>query len=198
MKKIVIVFFLCAVFLTGCSNVELENRDFPTAAVVLYSEGKLEVFYAIPDLKGESGSENKEEKQEAVLTKGDTMEEVEQSFQYQSDKYLDMSHLKAVVFGKELMEQKEKFEEVLHYFEQNPVFARNMLVFSCDEKNQEGILDMAVNSDTSFGFYLENLYKNNPSIGKEEEITLGDLLGSIRKGEKIKLPEIKEDSVDLT
>ena len=198
MKKTGLIFLLCSLLLTGCSNVELENRDFPTAAVVLWEDGQLGVFYAIPDLEGEAGSDKKEEKQEAVLTKGDTMEEIEKSFQYQSDKYLDMSHPKAVVFGENLMKQKEKFQEVLSYFEQKPVFARNMLVFSCEEKEKEDILDMALEGDTSFGFYLENLYKNNPDIGKEKEMTLGDLLGEIRKKEKITMPEIKKDRIDLT
>ena len=91
MKKAGVILLMCALFLTGCSNVELENRDFPTAAVVLWEDGQLAVFYAIPDLEGEKGSDKKEEKQEAVLTKGDTMDEIEKSFQYQSDKYLDMS-----------------------------------------------------------------------------------------------------------
>lgn len=198
MKKLGMICLLCALFLTGCSNVELENRDFPTAAVVLWEEGKLEVFYAIPDLKGEEGSEQKEEEQEAVLMKGDTMEEIEKSFQYQSDKYLDMSHLKAVVFGEELMRQSEIFEEVLNYFEQNPVFARNMLVFSCKEQEKEDILEIALEGDTSFGFYLENLYKNNPDIGKDEEITLGDLLGAVRSQTELTLPQIKKDRVVLT
>ena len=197
MKKAGVILLMCALFLTGCSNVELENRDFPTAAVVLWEDGQLSVFYAIPDLEGEKGSDKKEEKQEAVLTKGDTMDEIEKSFQYQSDKYLDMSHLKAVVFGKNLMEQKEKFQEVLSYFEQKPVFARNMLVFSCEEEDREEILDMALQGDTSFGFYLENLYKNNPDIGKEKEMTLGDLLGEIRKEREAVLPEIKKDRIDL-
>lgn len=198
MRKIVMLFLAAALFLTGCTKVELENRDFPTAAIVLWNEGELEVFYAIPDLKGEEGGEQKEESQEAILTTGDTMEEIEKSFQYQSDKYLDMSHLKAVVFGEELMGQKEIFYEVLRYFEQNPVFARNMLVFSCKESEKKEILDMDLEEDTSFGFYLENLYKNNPDIGKEKEITLGDLLGSIRKEEEIKLPKIGKDKIELT
>ena len=192
-----IVFLSSVLTLTGCGNVELENRDFPTAVVVLWNEEELEVFYAIPDLKGEAGSEEKQETQETVLTKVDTMEEIENSFQYQSDKYLDLSHVKAVVFGKELMKQKQKFEEVLQYFEQSPVFARNMLVFSCEEKEKDDILKMALEGDTSFGFYLENLYKNNPDIGKEEEVTLGDLLGKIRQREEVELPEIGKDGVKL-
>lgn len=198
MKKMVMIFLMAALFLTGCTKVELENRDFPTAAIVLWNEGKIEVFYAIPDLKGEEGSEQKEETQEAILTKGNTMEEIQQSFQYQSDKYLDMSHLKAVVFGEELMAQKETFQEVLRYFEQNPVFARNMLVFSCKESEKDAILDMALEEDTSFGFYLENLYRNNPDIGKDKEITLGDLLAKIRGEEEIKLPKIGKDQIELT
>ena len=36
MKKAGVILLMCALFLTGCSNVELENRDFPTAAVVLW------------------------------------------------------------------------------------------------------------------------------------------------------------------
>lgn len=198
MKKTGLLFLICSLLLTGCNSVELENRDFPTAAIVLWEDDQLSVFYAIPDLEGEAGSDKKEEKQEAVITKGDTMEEIEKSFQYQSDKYLDMSHLKAVVFGNNLMKQKEKFQEVLSYFEQKPVFARNMLVFSCEEEDREAILDMALEGDTSFGFYLENLYKNNPDIGKEKEMTLGDLLGEIRKNEQIVMPEIKKDKIDLT
>ncbi len=200
MKKILCLWIVClaSIFsLTGCSNVELENRDFPTAVAVFWEEGKLEVFYAIPDLKGESGSEEKQETQEAVLTKGDTMEEIETSFQYQSDKYLDLSHVKAVIFGKELMRQKEKFGETLQYFEQSPVFARNMLVFSCEEKDKDDILKTALQGDVSLGFYLENLYKNNPDVGKEEEVTLGDLLKKLRQGEEARLPEIEKDGVKL-
>ena len=92
--------------------------------------------------------------------------------------------------------------------EQNPVFARNMLVFFADDT----ALDSITYKSSSFGSYLADRYKNGTAKeekakskqarkkGKEGEVTLGDLLNFLHnKEDEISVPRLvrTEDGYSL-
>lgn len=150
-----------------------------------------------------------------LLVQGDNLDEVLEGWQQEEDKYTDFGHVKAVVFDEKFAEDRPFLKEVLRYMEQDPVFARNMLIFFADDT----ALDSITYKASSFGAYLEDRYKNGTGPeektkskkarkkGKEGEITLGDLLNFLHnQEEEISVPKIVkteksyslEESIRLT
>lgn len=134
-----------------------------------------------------------------LIVRGGNMDEVLKGWQQEEDKYTDFGHVKAVVFDEKYAEDRPLLKEVLRYMEQDPVFARNMLVFFADDT----ALDSITYKSSSFGSYLADRYKNGTAKeektkskqarkkGKEGEVTLGDLLNFLHnKEDEISVPRL--------
>lgn len=185
-----IVFFCLPFLLSGCQTKELEERSFPLAVSMELENDQLSVTYALNqsaggerDQKGGVGEEN-------IFLKGKDFQEVEQLYYHRYDHYLDLGHLKAIVFGKNLIRNKERFTQLLDYLEEHEVVARNVLVFISEENPQE-ILKENGKSVPSIGLYLDQMYRNNPYLPQKNSVTIGEVLNYWHNKEStIEIPEI--------
>ncbi|MCI9517574.1 MAG: hypothetical protein HFI80_11540 [Lachnospiraceae bacterium] len=110
----------------------------------------------------------------------------EEERQAQDSKYIDYGHVKAVILSRETAENGQMLREILSYLENNPVFARNILIYVGDEET----LEAAKKKEEDTGIYLEDLAKNQPGDGALE-LPLKDLLNYLHNGEaSIKLPAL--------
>ena len=70
----------------------------------------------------------------------------------QDSKYIDYGHVKAVILSRETAENGQMLREILSYLENNPVFARNILIYVGDEET----LEAAKKKEEDTGIYLED------------------------------------------
>ncbi|MEY8428550.1 hypothetical protein AALA00_12705 [Lachnospiraceae bacterium 46-15] len=108
----------------------------------------------------------------------------EEERQAQDSKYIDYGHVKAVILSQEAAENGQMLREILSYLENNPVFARNILMYVGDGET----LELARKKEEDTGLYLEDLAKNQPGDGAPE-LPLKDLLNYLHNGEaSIQIP----------
>lgn len=116
----------------------------------------------------------------------------EEEKQALSSRYIDYGQVKAVILSEEAAQDGEALKVILSYLENNPVFARNILIFAGDEE----VCGLA-EDDGKMGLYLEDLAKNQPE-GGEEELTLKDLLNYLHNGEPfIRMPRLRAEDGEV-
>lgn len=188
-KKGILLLFIfgSVILLGGCQVKELEEREFPLAVSFdLSDKEEIEVIFTFSDVvmvtQTDKGIGSEEIDQLPKLT-GETMDDILQLHYRSSEKYLDLGHVQAIILGKDLISNQDKFKKILLYLESNEVFARNVLLFIAAESADEVMKVNSVSVD-SLGEYLGQIYKNNPYLDKKESVTLGDLLNYWHNGEE--------------
>lgn len=156
-KTAVLLLFFLFTF-SGSAGRELEERVYPQALELDLRDGMLE---------GGFGEE---------LVRGDSLAEICEEYQNRLSDYLDLGHIKAIVFGKALQSEKERMREVLLELEQMPLISRNSLVFVHEYQAGESYLKTLAQKEKNVGQYLCDLYRNNPYRAPQEKMTLARLL----------------------
>lgn len=149
------------------ARAEIEDRAYVMALGIDRSEGKLSVTYAFPNIASSSGEEgkggdtgNSDNSNQLYSCSVEDMYEAENVYSRQSDKKLDFSHLKAIVIGVPLLEDKEGLEQVIRYFKDESEFARSTNVcVSLEEANE--IISLNSQISVSIGEYLNKMLTNN-------------------------------------
>ncbi len=193
--------FLLAGFLsfalTGCSDmVEIQDRDFVLAMGISYSD-QYQVTYALPNLDYVTGQSVAEEDEKFVRTfEGNSIPEIEDLYDMNSEKALDYRHLQAIILDKSMFLHQEKLESFLKYIDENYTISRNVLIYYSTD-NTEKLIKSNGTLGGSIGDYLKKLDKNN--INKEEPAALGDLMNTLDSTKTIVIPVIEggNDSVSL-
>ncbi|MDD3794703.1 MAG: GerAB/ArcD/ProY family transporter [Lachnospiraceae bacterium] len=107
------------------------------------------------------------------------MEEAILEIQALQDRYVDYSHVKAILWQDSLHREEQQETKVLEWLETEPDFARNILIFQTEE---EGLTleEVQRQSKGQPGAYLENLYQNNP-LYQEKTGTLEQFLYAVKE-----------------
>lgn len=161
------------------AKVEIEDRAYVMALGIDKLNEELSVTYAFPDLSSSSSSsgeekegENKNNTSQLYNCSVGNIYEAQNVYTRQSDKKLDFSHLKAIVIGVDLLEDKDYLEQIIDYFKNEPEFARSTNVcVSTEEANKIISLDSDVSG--SIGDYLNKMLTKNL---KGYSSSIGDLI----------------------
>lgn len=154
-KKLSVCLFL-VLMLCGCSKYELEDKEFPTVLGFWLENGKRFVSY---DEYGNQAEWN-------------SQEELEEAFQDQTDKFFDMAHVKVILLGEELAQDKAQMGLILEYLEKNPIYAGSIYVAVASDMEQ---VFRAPATGNDLGTYIPNMYQNNPYLDEKEAVLLNDL-----------------------
>ncbi len=185
------VLVLCVCSLSAC-GVPLENREFPLSMGADYKQGAFELIYGIPGLGEITGQgKNQEEQPQAISYQGATPKKAEEAFNKNQKNYLDMGHIKTVLLGKGLLENKEALFEFLEYLEEKPSVAGNIYVFSCE--NVSELMEFDGQGGESVGNYLTGILENNLEGKPKDMVTLQDLYNAWHRKEK--LPKLLEAEI---
>lgn len=158
MRRIVCL-ICCALMLEGCTARELQDRIFPQAMELeLRGDGTLEGGF------GE------------FLVSGENVAQICKNYQDNIDKYLDLGHIKAIVFGKRLLANHDAARQVLDELDRMPLISRNCIVFTRDYASGESYLKELTDSGKEPGEFLCDLYENNPARAETSAVTLGDMV----------------------
>ena len=202
LKNIILLLFLPTLLIsTACSDMtEIEDRNFIQSIGVDYKDGQISLSLASPDLASytEQGSSDDDAKEKllTVITANDFFQ-IEEKYLNEGNKRIDFSHLEVIVFGRDLLENKDVYFEFLEYIEKRYKISRNTLIFM-SESSAYNILKTNSKLDEGIGGYLKQLYRINVINNGREEIKLQNLLLSKNEGNLVaKLPiiTIEDDSV---
>lgn len=95
---------------------------FPLAISADYQKGQYELIYGIPGLTQITGQDKKsteDSQAQAVAYKGKEPKEAEKNFNKNQENYLDMGHLKVLILGKGILQEKEALEEFCSIWKKN-------------------------------------------------------------------------------
>ena len=158
----VIVVLTIGLMLTGCSAVELEERCFPTLAAVdivaaatdeTTDKEVVEFYY------------NMDESYEPEYA--DDIKTAVDSFEERLSQKADTNHLKVILIGKTLRNNKAAYSDFMEYCKTSKKFPRNTYVCIADDINDI--------FDNMGDYYEQKMNKENHEDG-EPIITLGTLL----------------------
>ena len=184
---------LSLLFLSGC-GVSLENRVFPLSMGADYENGHYRIVYGIPQLSKVTG-QNKEETQsgeeQTLVYQGLTPEEAQERFNENQENYLDMGHIKALILGEGILNNREALEELLAFLEENPAVAGNIYVFATED--MEELMSLDGQGVDSLGDYLTGILENTLEEKEQEAAVLQDLYGAWHREEE--LPELPEVTI---
>ena len=175
---------LAAVLLLGgCAARELEERLFPTALQISLSGEEVQILYAWNEGAGLYGQGDEGKESQLTVFGGETLGEVFEKVENYSERYMDYSHVKAVILDEKIQENRELKEELLEWLAKDPAFSANLILFPMEESGLT--LEKAQErSSGQAGQYLENLYENNDAY-RRQAVTLGDWIreqAEIEKG----------------
>lgn len=158
----VIVVLTIGLMLTGCSAVELEERCFPTLAAVdivavatdeITDKEVVEFYY------------NMDKSYEPEYA--DDIKTAVDSFEERMSQKADTNHLKVILIGKTLRNDKAAYASFMEYCKTSKKFPRNTYVCMADDINDI--------FDNMGDYYEQKMNKENHEDG-EPIITLGTLL----------------------
>ena len=168
----VVMLLGCALLFTGCSETELEERNFPMLAAVGFEDNKVTFVAAFP--KAVTGQEDSAGKEITISTaEADDFEQSIKKYESHSNKQLDYNHLKVFVIEKDLIEEQTAYKQMLDYLAENERFPRNTYV--CVVDDIEDLFELEKNISQDLGTYLEE-YINKHEERKSHILTLGDIL----------------------
>lgn len=186
-KKVLVLIPFLLFFLGGCSATELEERCFPMAVLTDYRLGQVEVSYIFPALSQKENTDVEEAKVDAAMSKGDSFEEALLRFEEQLDKKVDTNHIKVLILGREELDCKNSYEDMLLYLQATGKIPRNALV--CVADDLPGLLEIQEDLPTDLGSYVEQFLMNHEEEKNMELVNVGRLIDEGQNHKKtLKLP----------
>ena len=158
----VIVVLTIGLMLTGCSAVELEERCFPTLAAVDIVAAATD---EITDKEVVEFYYNMDKSYEPEYA--DDIKTAVDSFEERLSQKADTNHLKVILIGKTLRNNKAAYSDFMEYCKTSKKFPRNTYVCIADDINDI--------FDNMGDYYEQKMNKENHEDG-EPIITLGTLL----------------------
>lgn len=230
MKKInIIICLLICIFLTGCfDKVELEERAFVLAMSIDKYNEKIDtdlektgeekryvVSMAMPEVSesektGEKSNEdNPMENENNSIKINNGVKKGEGSSISSTmdliDTYLSQNlyygHTKAIILGKEVLENEQMLKEILDTLERNREISRKIIVLVSKTTGKD-ILEIIPKDEKMIGIYINDFYKNNKknasyTFRMDLEDVIKNLLSS-NGDTAIPTVEIKGDDIRLT
>ena len=111
-----------------------------------------------------------------VLTgfRGASMEEIENRMEEYTERYIDFSHVKALILDEDLKAETQLYDEVIRWLMEDPAFASGLTVYPSSESGLR-LSDVQEKADTDAGTYLEMLYRSREKY-RDTSTTLGKVI----------------------
>lgn len=166
--------------LTGCNSRELEERNFPLAAVFDYEDtegyepGGYQMTLGMQQLKDVADEKATKEHTTNVTTTAKNCYQLFELADIENPGTMDYNHMKALILHTNLMENPEKLEELLDYLSEQELIARNTLLFAADVDGTQ-LMDAEEILKEPVGTYLDEMIASDVQGKKREAVTLGSL-----------------------
>ena len=189
----------CSAALSGCSATQLEERSFPMAALVDDKDGQVVFAYGVSALSLKDDTDREVAKVNVPMTSGACCAESLAAYEWEMSKKADCSHLKVLVLGEQLLQDKKAFNDMLDTMEESDLYPRNTYV--CVTKDVSVLFETEENLPQDLGTYLELCLQNHESDRQIRHENLGKLLDERRNRRKaVELPclQVEEGAIVLS
>ncbi len=184
-----ILIFLCSILLTGCGDlVEIQDRDFVLALGISWQNGEYEATYSLPDLSAVTEQPVSSDQDSRLRSyRGATLHEIEQCYNFNSEKRLDYRHLQVIILDASVCLAPQVMKDLLIQIDDYYDISHNVLVYfySSDVRELMG-LD-GVNG--SIGEHLKKLNNNN-SISGLDPAQIGTLIDCMENERTLFIPAL--------
>lgn len=185
---------LLMTMLSGCSSLELEEREFPLAVGLETKDGQEKVTLGFQNLEKSGDEKSKDTKKKEQNQGGESWDEAFENSNQEYAKTMDYNHVKALIINQGILEDEKALEELMDFLEEKEIFARNTLLFTC-EMSVEELMGTEQQLDTSMGNYLEQMMESNQKDQSQKITTLGNLQNEYyNQVESIYIPVIEIES----
>jgi len=198
MKKLIICVSLFSLLLTGCGDlVEIQGRDFVLALGVSYENGQYQVTYSLPDLAKVTEQSKESDSNGLIRTyEGNSLPEIEQTYNLNSENRLDYRHLQAIIMDDSICQNQEAMKKLLIDLNDNYDISNNVLVYYYNSA-VEDIIELGGGSG-SVGEHLKKLSRNNEK-NEMEPAKIGTLIDCLANERTLFIPAlvIRDDSIAI-
>lgn len=203
--KIVASLLICVLF-TGCwDKADMEDRSYViTLGIDKYepkekekiedeTENKFNLSLGIAGLsemaENKKGGENDEKK--AVEIAGQTISSAIKAADMYSSRRIYLGQLKTVVFGEEILKDKEVFKEALEALEKNQEVSTKAIILATEGKAVDYVNAILKENDSS-GLFIWDFYKNiAENVATTGHLDLENVLVDLRSTGNTVIPRIK-------
>lgn len=192
MRLSVLVLLFWIIFLTGCGQLEIEDRAFPLALAVTPEEqsGRYQFLFFFEESDAE-GSSLYHKEDTSVTAAG-----YPQAFTILGRRQsggLDDSHMQVILLSENLLRDEAFLESFYKYFMKEHHFSWNTMVYLLDEHSTD--LDaLKEGTDGRMGTYLRDMAQSDEQEKTAGVPTLGDLYMEWNNhGEILLLPVLADD-----
>lgn len=187
--------FGCICLFSGCSTMELENRNFPLAMGIDVDGEECRISYKFQDLAALSGQNSAAGSGTDFYIRDKDFFTAMSKYANDTNKVLDYNHMKVLVMSKAFLEDKEGLAYFLDVCEAEDLIARNTLLFLAEDAGE--ILALDKNLDRTIGSYLEELIESREDYELKDAVTLGDVYNEKENKEQLLLIPVLGDKGGL-
>ncbi len=190
--------------LTGCwDSTELNDRHVVLELALdkaedaenrIGQESYYEVTYTIPDIKKLSGKESlADDVKTAMVTISPTLVDSVDEMEARTQNTITFDHVKAVILGEELLQDKQLFENAINSLSRNIEFSRGTNILAVQGKASE-ITKGENYQNPILGLYIMRYFNNSEKgAGNAKQQTLGNLVKETQNTGVTTLPLISND-----
>lgn len=181
--------------LGGCGGVESERRAFPLIMSVDSKDDVYLVSYGMANLPAQTEQGKSDEETKTGLVKvyeGESLDAITKEYNRGQEYYLDLGHVKTMIFGEAILENPEMLKKILTDLESNPIVGDDVYVFSAQDPQE--IMNLNGAAVESLSEYLVGIYKNRPVSQEKKMVTLKDVYYAWHNEDRIRsMPKVVLD-----
>lgn len=183
--------------LTSCQVVEPEKRAYPQVIGIDWQEEEENYIVwlhmaSLTEDTGQSKQSGETQPGKELYFTGSDAQEIRAAYEATREQYLDIGHVKAVVFGASLQENGETFKKVLNGMEAESSLGNSPCIFTTESLGE--LAETVEKQELSLGDFLTGLYENRTDVSAQSPVKLADLYRAFHKN--MVLPEIQAIEID--
>lgn len=157
----VLLLFLLANVLNGCSVRELEDRSFPMMMSLKGQGDNCQLSYQFMDLSRVSDKDKTGQEAPSLEMESSSVSAAIYEMDMQWGKVMDLNHLKVLLLEESFLENPTLMQGLVEKGNSGVELPGNMLVFVAEDNKK--IVELQEGMDEDLGSYLEELMQGNPN-----------------------------------
>ncbi|HQD50375.1 MAG TPA: Ger(x)C family spore germination protein [Defluviitaleaceae bacterium] len=212
-NKLLIIFLVISLFLTGCwDNININRRAFVISMGIdkfVFDEEKddpklnndlsrYRIAFSIPNLPKFVGQQGvSDEPKYTRVSVGTTITNAYKSLESRINKSIYFGHTKSLLFGEELLKDKVLLKQTMDVLQRNSDFGKSIPVVAV-EGSVVDALEVLPDTQPMVGIYIMELFENNKEQRSFiEEKELGNLLQDFEENKTGLIPRLIVGEKDL-
>lgn len=198
--KFIAVIFTCMLFLSGCwDKAEMEDREYVMTMGIDASHNTERLSMSTSMAVLESSAQNGEKEEGGKNYKeisGETMPSIMETADMYGSKQIYFGQTKSIIFGQELLSNRQLFKETLDTLERNQDINMKVIILASVGNSNEIV--KAIGKSDNKGMYIHDFYKNTAkTVAFTEKMDFEQLLIDLSQNGNCIIPAIYIDGENI-